>query len=249
MNRLILMLQFFTRIPINKEVPVEPEDFRGGSIFFPVVGLVVGLINLAVYYLARHTGNYMFAAILAVLSWASITGALHLDGLSDTCDGIFSSRTKDKMLEIMKDSRIGAMGALSLIFAVFVKISLIWGLSYSQALYTLIIAPVIARTSMLYGITIAKYPREKGLGQTFIGNVTIKEFSIGLIICSIIVFPLAKLYTLVLLFMVFAVPMFFNDYFEKKLGGMTGDTLGALCEIQEILCMLVITLLSNNIWR
>lgn len=249
MKRFLLMIQFFTRIPVNMVLPSENEDFKEGSIYLPLVGLIVGCICAAAYYIACLSGNTLFAAAAAVLVWAGVTGAIHLDGLSDTCDGIFSSRSKKKILEIMKDSRIGTMGALALIFAVLLKISLIAGFGRAEALYSIVLSPVIARTSLLYGTVIAKYPREKGMGQLFIGSVTMREFFKGLIIFLIIILPFVKLYLTVLVLMVFIVPKMINSYMESKIGGMTGDTLGALCEIQEILSLMVLHILSGYIWR
>lgn len=249
MKRFLLMLQFFTRIPVNISLPAEARDFRRGSVYFPLIGLVVGLFSSLAYYLAVYTGNRFFASVAAVMAWIMVTGALHLDGLSDTCDGIFSSRSKDRVLEIMKDSRIGTMGALALLLAVLLKVSLIRGLDLKSGIYALIISPVIARTSVLFGIVIAKYPREKGLGKMFIGNVTIREFIVGFIICVLIVSPFLKLYSFAFFAGVFIIPWIFNRYMESKIGGMTGDTLGALCEIQEIISLLMFSVLSGYIWR
>ena len=243
------MIQFFTRIPINKTVSVEADDFKYGSIFLPIIGLIIGLISSCAYIITHLWGNNLFAAVCAVIAVACVTGALHLDGLSDTCDGVFSSRNKERMLEIMKDSRIGTMGALALIFLVLLKVSLIFGMSYKVALYSLIIAPVISRLSLLFSFTISKYARESGLGKTFIGNVTNKEFIIGLIIGLIIIIPLLKLYSLIFILLIFIGPWIINKYMESKIGGMTGDTLGALCELQEILVFVVLSALSNYIWK
>lgn len=249
MDRLILMLQFFTRLPINKEVAVEQEDFKYGSIYLPVVGLIIGLINAGAYYIAMYSKNKYFAAVVTIMAWVMTTGALHMDGLSDTCDGMFSSRSRDRMLEIMKDSRIGTMGALAIVFSVLLKTSLVFGLDYKASLYSVIIAPVVARTSLLYAVTIAKYAREKGLGKTFIGNVTYRELVIGIIICILIVFPFLKLYSLIMAAQIIIVTRIMNNTMESKIGGMTGDTLGALCEMQEILSLFVLSLLSGYIWN
>jgi adenosylcobinamide-GDP ribazoletransferase len=249
LNRFILMLQFFTRIPINKTVSVEADDFKYGSIFLPVVGLVIGLISVCAYIIASYTRNNLFSAVITVMALACVTGALHLDGLSDSFDGLFSSRSRERILEIMKDSRIGTMGALALIFSVLLKVSLIYGMSYKGALYSIIIAPVISRTSLLFGVAISKYARESGLGKTFIGNVTCKEFVKGFIICIIIILPLLKLYSLVFVPLIFIGPWLINRYIKSKIGGMTGDTVGALCELQEIMSFIVLAVLSNYIWK
>ena len=125
MKIFILMIQFFTRIPINKELDIKREDFSKGIIYFPLVGLLVGCVNGLVYFMTSKVLGGWIPLIALLISNIFVTGALHLDGLADTCDGLFSARKKEKMLEIMRDSRIGTNGAIALFVSLLLKLSLI----------------------------------------------------------------------------------------------------------------------------
>ncbi len=151
MKGLILLFSFMTRLPVPK-MEFDSEELGKSMKFFPVVGLVIGLI---LYLFARGisfvTGSSFpfLLSVLVLLLEVAITGALHLDGLADTFDGMFSYRSKQKILEIMKDSRLGTNGALALIFYFLLKWSIFAELFYTLgknyfAIF-LVTMPIIAR--------------------------------------------------------------------------------------------------------
>ena len=111
LKQLLLMLQFFSRLPLPWQLTVTEEDFHQGILFLPLVGLLLGAVNALAYWLGAMLGGRELAALAAIVSNLWLTGAFHLDGLADTCDGIYSSRKRERMLEIMKDSRVGTNGA------------------------------------------------------------------------------------------------------------------------------------------
>ena len=122
LRRLIYDFQFMTRIPINISVPLEEDDPAEAMIFFPVVALVIGALSLGVAALMNAlTENALVAALGAVAMSAYVSGGLHLDGLSDVCDGLFSGRDRERVLEIMHDSRMGTFGGVGLFFALSAK--------------------------------------------------------------------------------------------------------------------------------
>jgi len=125
MKRLILLIQFLTRIPINVKLDVTREDLKKAVIYFPVVGYLIGLILAYFYKFSILYFDKIIIAFLIVTFEIIITGGLHMDGLSDTFDGIYSGRDKDRIIEIMKDSNIGTFGALSMIILVIFKFLLI----------------------------------------------------------------------------------------------------------------------------
>ena len=107
-KRFLLTLGFMTRIPVNVDLgEVKDEDMHKGFLYYPVVGLILGLCDMAVFLLVSLILPEVFGILFAMLANLCLTGAFHLDGLSDTADGIYSARTRERMLEIMKDSRIG----------------------------------------------------------------------------------------------------------------------------------------------
>jgi adenosylcobinamide-GDP ribazoletransferase len=115
MKRLILLIQFLTRIPININLSVTREDLSKSVIYFPIVGYIIGIILALFYKFSIFYFDKIIIVFLVVIIEIVITGGLHIDGLSDTVDGIYSGREKKKIIEIMKDPNVGTFGVLSII--------------------------------------------------------------------------------------------------------------------------------------
>jgi len=245
MKLFLAMLQFMTRLPIPYRWTQELDfthSYRG-IVWFPMVGLVVGGATALIFhvcYAMLGLGALVSAAVY-VLSLAVITGGLHLDGLADTCDGIFSARKRERMLEIMKDSRIGTHGALALFFVLMIKILVVYQLvqfghvTYFSVLFS---APIASRTFMSLLMYQQTYAREEGLGNVFIGKIRRNDFYwcllFGVVLCVLLsgsIFPVV----IVLLF-----AFWFKRYIHKVLGGHTGDTLGAANELFELVYLLAV---------
>ncbi|WP_353893884.1 adenosylcobinamide-GDP ribazoletransferase [Proteinivorax hydrogeniformans] len=243
MKNFLLMIQFFTRIPIAKEFVLEKEDFAKGICYFPLVGLIVGFINGCTYYVTSLVLEGIAPIVLTMLVNTLVTGALHLDGIADTCDAIFSARKKQKMLEIMKDSRIGTNGVLALFFILALKIAFLDLFSEDTIIAIIILSPVIGRTVMGVVVFRCKYARNKeGLGGLFIGKTTVLQtllcLSLGTVACAALL-GFIGIYTLIASILV---GVMLRIYFCRILDGLTGDLLGAINEIVE-LAVLFVTLL------
>ena len=117
---LILAFQFFSRIPINKEVDFNEENIKYCIFFYPLVGGIIGVLSSLMYYILLKS-NLNIASLAAVFMMIYLTGGIHIDGLSDTFDGFLSSRDRERSLEIMKDSRVGTFGAISIIMILLSK--------------------------------------------------------------------------------------------------------------------------------
>ncbi|MCE0495674.1 adenosylcobinamide-GDP ribazoletransferase [Vibrio salinus] len=244
MKLFLAMLQFMSRLPIPYRW-TEDLDFSKsykGIIWFPMVGAVIGIISAYVFhcfYAVLGTGPWVSAAIY-VSFLAVMTGGLHLDGLADTCDGIFSARKRERMLEIMKDSRIGTHGVLALFFVLMIKIFVVaqfaisGDMGYMAVLFS---APIASRTLMsvlMYG---QKYAREEGLGNIFIGKIAKMDYCWCLLMGA--AFCILATGT-VLPFVGTAVfAYWFRHYINHLLGGHTGDTLGAGNELFEVVFLLL----------
>ena len=136
-KRFLLTLGFMTRIPVNVDLgEVKDEDMHKGFLYYPVVGLILGLCDMAVFLLVSLILPEVFGILFAMLANLCLTGAFHLDGLSDTADGIYSARTRERMLEIMKDSRIGTNGAVAMCFDLALKFA---GIYYSDIRWLMIL--------------------------------------------------------------------------------------------------------------
>ena len=169
MDTLILTLQLFTSLPIKKNVEVSDERLIRGVALWPAAGIVIGLFQALVFCLADGIFPLQIAAVLALMAELWMTRGFHLDGLCDTADAVFSSRSQERMLEIMKDSHIGTFGVVAAVMDLALKYLLVT--ASEVPVYMLLAAPVAGK--MVQGICMYRvnYPREKGLGKSYIGRV------------------------------------------------------------------------------
>ena len=274
MKGFLLLLSFMTRIPMPK-TEYDEEKLGKSMKYFPVVGIIVGLILL--FFCIVFTfifKNLTYSAVLplmiivVILTDLITTGALHLDGLADTFDGIFSYRSKHKMLEIMKDSRLGSNGALALILYFLLKFVLLFSLtieSREAAIYVIMTYPVVARFCSVVSCASSPYARGSGMGKTFVDNtktcglivaiVITLLYTVGIVFIPFIFFTNYSLpiqfiiqTILVILVIVALLALFayaFSKLIERKIGGITGDTLGALLEISSLVYIFLILVMPG----
>lgn len=240
----ILMLQFLTRLSVNIKVDVERATIVNGTVFFPFIGMLIGVISALTYYLLGFI-NRDIASLGAVFTIIAVTGGFHVDGLSDTADGFFSSRSRERILEIMKDSRVGTFGVVAILFDVLFKYVLIKSFNSSSVISVLILSCGIGRiaTSMLFSF--GKSARPGGLGDMFTGSESKKYFILGLILFSIVGFLMGKTAFLASIMIVILFSLIFMRYSYKVIGGLTGDVYGAACELGEIISMLVFLVVAG----
>lgn len=242
-KRFLLTLGFMTRIPVNVDLgEVKDEDMHKGFLYYPVVGLVIGLCDMAVYLLIAQLLPEVFGILFAMLTNLCVTGAFHLDGLSDTADGIYSARTRERMLEIMKDSRIGTNGAIAMCFDLSLKFA---GIYYSDVKWLMILLMPIAG-KMVQGAIVYKaiYPREKGIG-IYVGTVSLPTV-IGTMVLGLIAMVLAfSAWGVPIFFLLFGFAYLFRVYITGKIGGITGDVMGAGSELAEVMLLLVVLVLAK----
>ncbi|HMM20315.1 MAG TPA: adenosylcobinamide-GDP ribazoletransferase [Selenomonadales bacterium] len=226
-------LQFLTRIRVTGAQDVSAAGFGHSVRYFPLVGAVIGSVLAAAYWLAEgYLPNHVLAAGLVVLEIV-LTGGIHTDGLMDTADGVFSGRSRERMLEIMKDSRVGANGVAVFGCVLLLKTSLILDLPPGSAAATLFLMPMLGRMAMVAGITLFPYARPEGMGKAFAEYAGRKAFWIALGLTLILLAPLgwpalvaasaAALFT-----------WLFAGYVTRLLGGLTGDVYGAIAELSEL---------------
>ena len=221
---------FLTILP----VPKSARTFDGKQvIYFPLVGLIIGAMLWTVDWIFSCFANIEIRVIVDVLFLAIITGALHLDGLADSADGLFSHRSREQILEIMKDSRIGVMGVLALIFCLLFKMGGIAGIKNPVSSLWLVIIPALSRAAQVLGLTLIKHIKPQGaLAIDFYQR---KNWA-NLLFCPI---PFGLIFYLdfamgsiaLVLFSILISGLFY--FYKKMLGGITGDTIGASTEIVE----------------
>lgn len=247
MKRLIGIIQFMTRIPIPVDTGFD-EDFHKSIIYFPIVGLVLGICYIFVARLGLVLFNPYITAVLVLASEVILTGGLHLDGLGDSFDGLYSYRDKEKILEIMKDSRLGTNGLLAIVIVFLLKVGFLNSLLEQNILWPILTMPVAARSMQVIACYRTKTPREKGMGNIFIGKVS-TSYLIG-VITLMLVINLGSIYLMegqilyaneiiTLLIMAVGVRLFVKSVY-KKIDGITGDILGCICELSELVYLMII---------
>lgn len=242
MKRFILLIQFLTRIPINLQLDVSRDDLSKAVIYFPVVGGIIGFFLILFYYLFSSSFDRGILLFLIILLEVLITGGLHIDGLSDTFDGIFSNRSKERILEIMKDPNVGTFGMLSIIFLFGFKYLLLYYLS-KDLLVIIFFMPIVARFCVVLASSISKYSREKGLGNLFIGQTSRQQVGISFLFTMIPILFCKKLLFGYIVSVGFT--LYFVHYISKRIDGITGDVLGAIVELNEVIFLLSMYVLQK----
>lgn len=249
MNGIALLFKFMTRLPVGFEPKFDSDNLGKSMKFFPIVGMVMGIILFGFFWGLSHIiYSPMVMAVILVIIEVVLTGGLHLDGLADTFDGIFSYRSKQKMLEIMKDSRLGTNGGLVLILYFILKVALLYELNLIIGIpagVVLLLTPAFARLNSVVNCASAPYARATGMGKTFVDNTngtgviiaTILTLIYGAVVCNLFLIPYAILVIVPILMVLGYV---FAKLMTRKIGGITGDTLGAVVELSEILVILML---------
>jgi len=242
-NNLLLMLQVLTRVPINKSFPCEKEDFKNGANFFWFIGLLVGLCQY-ILSIVLPTMHVNFTAIAIIIFEILITGALHIDGFGDICDGFFAFKGKDKIIEIMKDSRIGTFGCIGIVLDLLIKYQGYILLLTEQKSILLLVIPMISRASMIFLSYIGKPAKEKGTGNLFINVVSLREAIVNALLVIIIGSLLGyTLETAILVFASVIITVLFNIMCNLKINGITGDCLGANNELVVLLSLVMLSII------
>ncbi|HAA89895.1 MAG: Cobalamin synthase [Thermoanaerobacterales bacterium 50_218] len=247
MKAFLCALTFLTRIPLPQGRSFTARDFQNSSYFFPVVGLLIGLFLTGIWLVARVVFPSQITGALLVVFYLVITGGLHLDGLIDTFDGICSGQAREKVLMIMKDSRVGAFGVIAVFTVLILKFSFYSLIDFTHLPF-LLLAPTAGRQAMVWALVLFPCARKQGLGYSF--NVyhdfrklilttalTLFVFVYFLRVTGVIVFFAVGLFSLILM-----------KYLSCLLGGLTGDTYGALCELAEVFVFLLGFGVGGEIW-
>ncbi len=238
MKGLFSAIQFITSVPIGKTAVFEP---RAMIPFFPVVGLMLGVAVSVFDAVAIRFWPAYVVAVLDTGLLVILTGALHLDGLGDTADGLYGNRPRERALEIMKDSRIGAMGVVAVVCALAVKWGGLASLGEDRTLL-IIVVPAFARASMIFGMYFLEYGRPGGgTGNPFFQEPLDKKAFVYVAIPVVLsLFAGWRGLLLIVAFIVFTAATL--AFYRKRMGCITGDMLGAMAESSEAALFLVVAM-------
>ncbi|MBI4396660.1 MAG: adenosylcobinamide-GDP ribazoletransferase [Elusimicrobia bacterium] len=243
MTSLFAALGFLTVFPVPRSSQEEPRALEGAVWWFPVAGLLIG----AVLCLLDGLWGFVFPpavqAVLTVVSLAGLSRGLHIDGLADTADGVFSFRSREKMLDIMRDPRSGPMGVVAVVSILALKMAAICSLPSPWRWKALLLAPVAGRCAMGLVMGLFSYARtEGGLATAFqSGRTKARAAWSGL---SLLALAATVMGGPGVIFggVCLASAWGFSAYVHGKIDGYTGDTLGATCEIIEAVWFLLFLL-------
>jgi adenosylcobinamide-GDP ribazoletransferase len=238
--RFLIALQFLTILPVKISSELKDEDFGRSLAYFPLIGLLIGLLLSGTALLLDFLPN-LVKGVLILIASIVITGGIHLEGFADTCDGFYGSKPKEKILEIMHDSHIGVMGVVGVASLLLLKLSLIVNIPQHILWKSLILMATFARWSQVLACCTSGYARKEGKAKYFIEYDSKKECLIGCIFTAAAFFLLARLIGVLLLILSLLPVLLFIGYVRKKIGGMTGDTIGAVSEFSEVVILFLCT--------
>jgi adenosylcobinamide-GDP ribazoletransferase len=242
MTRFWQALGFLTVLPVPGSAHRKDTDLGRCVVFFPVIAVIIGLAAFIAAEALASVFPVTVTAALCVALLVAASGALHMDGLADTADGFLSSRPRERILEIMKDSHIGVMGVTAVTCVLVIKTLSLASLEADGLATAAFLMPVAGRCGLVVGMSLLGPARpEEGLGKTFLeGRKAWEAIAASLLLIGLGV--LVKGYRgLAAALAALAVVWLFSFWCKLKIGGATGDTLGASCELGETVVALVFT--------
>ncbi len=246
--KFLAALSFLTVIPLPRRREVSPEQVGRSIGYFPVVGIIIGLILAGLYWLLRLVLPSAVVSGLLLVCLVVLTGGLHLDGFVDTCDGIAGHKTPEARWQVMRDSRAGAFGIVGVCCLLIVKYVSLNSVPDSLMMMTLVLMPVVSRWAMVYAVFAYPYARPSGLGKVFKQAASRRRLAIATLVALAVAIPWFRLAGLVIMLGVWVIVVAMAAYLKRKFSGLTGDTYGAINEVAEVGVLILVCLLAHNQW-
>ncbi len=240
--------QFLTAIPLSRaHHDPAPTELADSMMWYPIVGaLLGGLLAVTDSLIANWLSREVVSALL-ILLLVGITRGLHQDGLGDTLDGLAGGRTPADRLSIMRDPRIGSIGATGLFLSLIVRYAAFLSLPEAMRWQALLCAPALGRWAMVSGAYGARYARpESGLAAPFLAHLSAKHL-IGatLVIGGLLIWQFGAVHSMIILPGAALISRFLTSWYSRIFGGITGDTIGATNEVVELSFLLLVPLSSR----
>lgn len=230
----LLAVQFLTRLPTPQIADFRPEDLSRSAIWFPLVGAIIGSIVVGATLLGLLVSPW-FAALLGLCAWVWVTGGLHLDGLGDMADALGAAhRSPERFAEVLKDPHTGAFAVMAIGLQLIAKFVLIAECAVDGKVLAMVLVPVAARWSTLV-LSLTVPPLKAGMGERFAWDIPVANVVVqGLLIAAAMAWRRPALLALAVILPLAVL------YWRRRIGGITGDGLGASMEVIETLLLMVL---------
>jgi adenosylcobinamide-GDP ribazoletransferase len=238
MTGLLTAVGFLSAVPVGARGMPRDGQFGRAVVWFPAVGLFIGLALAGVDWCARALWDSYVAAALIIGTTVVLTGGLHLDGLMDTADAYFSRRDRSGMLEVMRDSRVGALGVAAGVSVLLMKFATYGHLAGVEHWRAIAIAPMMGRLAVAVGVTFFAYARSEGTGARLAAETRAPHALAACIMALAIAAGLLGLMGVILALVALLLSLAVGWHAGRKLGGLTGDVYGALNEMVELVTLL-----------
>ena len=245
-KRLLLAVTFLTRLPLPVRGEVTPDDLRASMAWYPLIGLALGGMGWGIFAGSRRLfPGELLSAVLTIVLLEMCTGALHLDGFMDTCDGLGSGAPRERALEIMKDSRVGAMGVFGAIALLLLKIAAMAALAPAQARLPLLLGMMGARAIPPLDVSWFRYARAQGTAGAFTHGKAPAMLPLALASVLVAAWLIGQWTALVLIVVALGLTLLVQLRIAKLLGGLTGDVYGMGIELTETFMLLLGCILAK----
>jgi adenosylcobinamide-GDP ribazoletransferase len=235
LHSFLIALQFLTRLPSPFLFDASPRDVGRSVAWFPLIGLLIGALVLGVDRLASLVVAQPVADAIVVWTLVAVTGALHVDGLIDTADGLAGGPDADARLEAMRQSTVGVPGALAGCAIIFAGYAALSGLAGAARPIALLLAPLCGRSAILLGYGVFPYPRPgPGVSRSFKEGATRAHVAMGLLFAAGAAALVAGVHGLLMLFLALGLALGIGRLVLARVPGLTGDNHGAICELTQL---------------
>lgn len=247
-RELVAAIRFLSVLPAPGSTLLFDKDETAprlviGCEYFPLVGLLLALLLWLLVLLFSRLLPQLALSALLIVALLILTGGLHLDGLMDTCDGLFGGRTRERKLEIMRDSRVGSFGVLGALCVLLLKFALLASIPIQSLPLALLLTLPSARWSMALALHVFPSARPTGLGAAYHHAITTQRLLITGLAALVIALVVGRFIGLLAWMTGSLVALLIGLYITKNIGGVTGDSCGAIDETVEVATLLILVML------
>lgn len=237
-------VRFLTILPLGKREP-SSKELGASLVFFPLVGLLLGLVLAGLDAIFTQIWPAAVSSALLITSLLIITGAMHMEGFLDTCDGLLGGASRERRLEIMRDEHVGAFAMAGGICLVLLKWAALSSLPMSARFPSLVLFPALSRWAMVLAVRAFPYARAEGLGMAFHQESTWPKVLIAAVIALGSSFILAGVGGTMFFVAATLLAWLLGKWMAHLLGGLTGDTYGALNEVTEVIVLIAVAPITS----